>query len=93
MCKKDLQTRGGGRTILLHVCFNRPGLLSRERRSVSALSAESYTTTLPVMEAVVSCWKLLRLLTVAMSKQEYSARKLKCYFFIIVFKLLLTNVF
>jgi hypothetical protein len=32
------------------------------------------------------------LLTVAMSKQDFSARKLKCHFFIMVYKSLLTNV-
>ncbi len=46
-----------------------------------------------MMEAVVQSWKLSRLLTVAMSKQDFSARKLKCNFFIMVYKSLLTNVF
>ncbi len=46
-----------------------------------------------MMEAVVPSWKLSRLLTVAMSKQDFSARKLKCHFFIMVYKSLLTNVF
>ncbi len=46
-----------------------------------------------MMEAVVPSWKLSRLLTVAMSKQDISARKLKCNFFIMVYKSLLTNVF
>ncbi len=68
--------------------------------SFPALSAGAYTTTLVVMEAVVSMmeavvpsWKLSRLLTVAMSKQDFSARKLKCHFFIMVYRSLLTNVF
>ncbi len=46
-----------------------------------------------MMEAVVPSWKLSRLLTVAMSKQDFSARKPKCNFFIMVYKSLLTNVF
>ncbi len=46
-----------------------------------------------MMEAVVPSWKLSRLLTVAMSKQDFSARKLKCNFFIMVYKSLITNVF
>jgi hypothetical protein len=46
-----------------------------------------------MMEAVVPSWKLSRLLTVAMSKQDFSATKLKCNFFVVVYKLLLTNVF
>ena len=46
-----------------------------------------------MMEAVVPSWKLSRLLTVAMSKQDFSARKLDCHFFIMVYKSLLTNVF
>ncbi len=46
-----------------------------------------------MMEAVIPSWKLSRLLTVAMSKQDFSARKLKCHFFIMVYKSLLTNVF
>jgi hypothetical protein len=45
-----------------------------------------------MMEAVVPSWKLSRLLTVAMSEQDFSARKLKCNFFIMVYKSLLTNV-
>ncbi len=46
-----------------------------------------------IMEAVVPSWKLSRLLTVAMSKQDFSSRKRKCHFFIMVYKSLSTNVF
>ncbi len=46
-----------------------------------------------MMEAVVPSWKLSRMLTVAVPKQDFSARKLKCPFFNMVYYSLLTNVF
>ncbi len=61
--------------------------------SFPALSAGAYTTTLLVMEAVVSWWKLSGCSLLVYPSKIFSASKLKRPFFMMVYKSLLTYVF